>query len=158
MNQCNWYFINLVVDVFMGTFLNIMAFKQIEILLSDSPKYRFQSGKYSKEGYFWSWCYQCSIWLLVNLTVKIFIILILFFNVEFFSFFTSWVLAPFQISPRAELVYIMIVFPAVLNGISFWITDNYLQMEESKESSEDLDCLVRESRCTEKRLHKMFTA
>jgi len=154
MNQCNWYFISLITDVLLGTFLNIMTFKQIEIYLSDSNKYKFVSGDYGPNDSWKSWMYQCIIWLLTNYLVKFFLLLVLFMNVEFFSFLSSWVLGPFQINPRVELVYVMVLLPTLLNGFAFWLTDSYLKREETSGKSSETDSFFKNS---EKKLRRMMT-
>ena len=155
MNQCNWYFISLITDVLIGTFLNIMVFKHLEIYLSDSKKYRFTSGEYGSDVLWSKWLYQCVIWLGIIYLVKIFLLLILFMNIEFFSFLSSWVLAPFQISPKIELVYVMVFSPTFLNAFAFWMTDSYLKKEDSEKEDSDSNGLIKSSE--EKRLKKLMT-
>lgn len=154
MNQCNWYFINLITDVLIGTFLNIMAFKQFESYFSNSEKYKFVSGEYYRGNSCGEWFYQTVIWFVITNMVKCFMVLLLFMNLEFFSFFSSWILAPFLINPRIELIYVMILAPVLLNGWAFWMTDSYLKKEEGAKDEDDNEILIAN---TEKRLRRMMT-
>lgn len=152
MNQCNWYFILLILDISLGTFLNIMIFKQIEVFCSDFEEIRFVSGEYGKENVGKNWLLQTILWSSLTILVKLFLFLVVFMNFEFFSFLTNWVLAPFQINPHIELFYIMVFLPCVLNAIAFWVTDSYLQKEKICEDSENL---IKKS--PESRLRKLMT-
>lgn len=157
MNQCNWYFILLILDTLLGTFLNIMIFKQIEFFCSDFDEIRFTCGQYSKENTGKNWLFQTFMWSCLTIIVKMFLFSIVFMNFEFFSFLTNWVLAPFQINPHIELFYIMVFLPTVFNAIAFWVTDNYLQKENSIsfENCEDSDNLIKKSPGS--RLRKLMT-
>lgn len=155
MNQCNWYFILVLIDVIIGTFLNIMIFKQIEIFSYDFEKLYFVSGDYGTENPWKNWLYQTFLWMSMTGIIKIFLFIILYLNIEFFSFLTNWILIPFEISPKIELMYIMVFVPSILNGLSFWVTDLYLKnLRENIEEERDSETLIRNK---ESKLRKLMT-
>ena len=138
-----------------------MSFKQFENYLSDSEKYKFTSGDYGPGVSWREWFYQSVIWVMINYIVKFFMLLILFMNLEFFSFLSSWILAPFEISARFEIVYIMVLMPTFLNGLAFWMTDTYLKEQQTNQDEIDKDnsenSLFKNSKNTEKSLRRLMT-
>lgn len=44
----------------------------------------------------------------------------------------SAVFAPIQPYPRVELVFVMLLCPAVMNIVQFWIQDNFIKYESPK--------------------------
>lgn len=132
ISQCNWYFMNLITDIIVGTFLNIICLKKCEKIASKYEKYSFKSGDYGSKACWNVWAYQILIWLIINVVVKSLVLIFVAVNSNFFAFLAEFLLMPFESYPKIELVFIMILMPFLLNSFAFWVTDAYL-----KEQSDD---------------------
>ena len=132
LNQCNWYFINLITDVLLGTFLNIIFLKECEKIVSKYEKFIFKCGDYGSKACWKIWAYQTLIWLIINVVVKSVILILLVVNSDFFAFLAEFLLIPFESHPKIELFFIMALMPFLLNSFAFWITDTYLKEERNE--------------------------
>ena len=56
----------------------------------------------------------------------------MFLNREFLDLIAEILLSVFRNYPKAELVIVMIIVPTMLNGLQFWITDEYLKNKKSQ--------------------------
>lgn len=132
LNQCNWYFINLIADVMLGTFLNIISLKECEKLAMNYERFAFKCGDYGSKASWKIWAYQTLIWLIINLVVKCAILTLLVVNSEFFVFLAEFLLIPFENYPKMELFFIMVLMPFLLNSFAFWMTDAYLKKQSNE--------------------------
>ena len=129
-DQCMWYFVNFIVDVFIGLTFNWLFLKLINYL---AIKYKYNtliSGKYQLSEYYCnlSYCLQLVIWLLIITIVKLilfFAILVPFSN-ELEKMGTS-ILSPISNHEEIELIIVMIVVPFSLNILQFWLQDTFLK-------------------------------
>lgn len=125
-NECKWYFINFVADTLLGVLLNWALLRGSERVLGKFT-HRFRSGRYgAKEGTY-NFVLQLSLWIAVVCVVKvgIFFGVILPFTDELYEI-GDFFLRPIDPYPRFELVVVMILVPAVLNVVAFYVQDNFL--------------------------------
>jgi hypothetical protein len=45
--------------------------------------------------------------------------------------FGNYMLHSFNEDPHTKLIFVMVIFPTVLNSIQFWFTDNYIKYNEN---------------------------
>lgn len=69
---------------------------------------------------------QLGVWLVVSIIVKLLLLALVKICERFFENFGTFILTPFT-SGKVRLVMVMIVFPLILNGLYFWLTDNILK-------------------------------
>jgi hypothetical protein len=50
----------------------------------------------------------------------------------------NYLLFSFQGYPKTELVFIMIVFPVILNSLMFWVTDSFLKSNAKAKPFEEV--------------------
>lgn len=71
-NECKWYFLNFMVDICIGTFLNIILLHIINIAFGKIKWLNFSSGDYGEPPSFVQWAYQLFWWIII-LTLVTFI-------------------------------------------------------------------------------------
>ena len=141
-DQCMWYFINFIIDVFLGMTLSWL-FLKLTNYIAVKKKYPFLiSGKYLITKYYCnlSYCLQLIIWLMIITIVK----LILFYGVlipfsSSLATIGTTILSPISNNDEVELIIVMIVVPFSLNIIQFWIQDTFLKHDNLENSNNNID-------------------
>lgn len=132
-DECAWYFTSFVIDLFPGMLiiwgLNSLVQKGLEKL----NMRRLINGNYalnSTEGKnidYFGYMGETIVWLLIQLTTKF----VLFFFVRFFfewmNAFSHEVLQILDFSSFFKLLFVMVLFPLVVDVLIFWISDNLLK-------------------------------
>ncbi|CAI2377660.1 unnamed protein product [Moneuplotes crassus] len=149
-DNCEWYFINITVDVFLGVFLCYILLKGVEILATKYSFNMLHSGSYlkinkdkpylTKETYnsevtlddidIRNWIVQICAWgliiVMVKLTLFSFQLLAAPVLERISTFLIGWVKA----YPKVKLIVIMVIVPFILNAFQFWIQDNFLKLKK----------------------------
>jgi STIMATE family len=130
-NPCLWYFITLILDTTLGILIAYIILKIIENVSKQYGWSKLISGNYSEEteeeNDLAAWALQLMVWVTIVAVTKGFL---LFSTLYFNSFFTQvgkYILDPFQSKPKAELVFVMIIVPTIMNIFQFWVQDNFLK-------------------------------
>lgn len=126
-SQCKWYFVNFTLDIGLGTLFNVVLLWSLQRLFSKNPYVRFETGNYGKTPSIKKWFYQMTIWILILSATKWLVVLIIYLSQNFLSPVADVLLLPFRISAELELLFVMILFPIILNSIQFWVQDNFLK-------------------------------
>lgn len=140
---CTWYFLNVLADVVIGTaicYLFLMGFEQ---LVSGVPCLTFQSGDYGDPPRWTSWMYQVAVWLVIVVSMKICMIGIMIFFRLPLLLFGEFLLQPFTLYPKLELLFVMVLAPVVLNSLMFWVTDSFLRRKTVIKSRKSAQLLVK---------------
>lgn len=131
-DQCAWYGLSFLIDCTLGLFLAILCFRVVDTLANDYDwKYLKESGVYvGPEGYK-AWLAQVFAWLCILTVTKLVIYFFMWAFSQPLAAIGQLLFAPLQGNIRFELVFVMILFPGVLNVIYFWIADSYLKAKEA---------------------------
>jgi hypothetical protein len=153
--QCEWYLMTLVTDCTIGVLFQYFYLISI-IKLSQDTKFEFKTGFYGQnvvedasedpesspakrktslqtEGFKWhftSYIYQLLIWILIVILAKLTTIGLLLIFSKLIENVGKMILAPVSLSPKLKLVLVMIIFPLFFNILQFWITDNFIKMQQ----------------------------
>jgi len=136
-DECEWYWINILVDTTLGTavsyvFLQI-ANAFIRKRLHPEVVADFRSGHYKAEdGQIQMSKYgkQLALWLLVVSSMKMTMVLFMFLFSGPLLAFAGVMLAPFLAQPWLKLLVVMIMFPLLMDGFQIWMVDNFLKKPE----------------------------
>ena len=135
-----------LIDTTLGLVLAIWGLKILDTL---SNKYDWTSLKHSgvyqhNDRVYWDhWAFQVLAWVVILTFVKLIIYFFMVAASSPLAYVAGVIFAPLEVNIRFELVFVMILFPGILNIIYFWIADSYLQagadeadahIEESKET------------------------
>lgn len=125
-NECNWYAVTFIMDTVLGTVMNIVLLHAFEALLVRvSP--RFESGVYSDDSPNFDFVLQLALWTAVVSLVKLVIFYAILYPFAYEVYAAgSFVLQPLFEFPKLQLFVVMIIIPAILNVVAFWVQDNYL--------------------------------
>jgi len=130
-DQCAWYGLSFLIDTTIGLAISIGFLGLLRWIANERNWTSLKnSGVYVGDDAMLHWIHQVIAWLVILTLVKI----IMYFFMWAFSEPLAWIggilFAPFQANIRLELVFVMMLFPGLLNIIYFWISDSYLQAQE----------------------------
>ncbi|CAG9332988.1 unnamed protein product [Blepharisma stoltei] len=129
-NPCTWYFLSMLVDAIIGTMICFLLLHGIEEILSSNKTFSFKSGYYGEYPDWGTWAFQAIVWICIVLSMKILIVGVMVVFGKSIEYTGEILLAPLSDYPRLELLCIMIIFPILINGLVFWVTDGFLKMNE----------------------------
>ena len=131
-DQCAWYGLSFLIDTTLGLFLAILCFRAVDTLAHDYDwKYLKESGVYVGPDGWKHWASQVLAWIGILTVTKLLIYFFMWAFSQQLAAIGQLLFAPLQGNIRFELVFVMILFPGVLNVIYFWIADNYLKAQEA---------------------------
>ena len=137
MDQCAWYGLSYLIDTTLGLVLAIIFLNMLDKVAHQRDWAHLKhSGVYTGANGIWHWVSQCVAWLIIQTIVKMIIYLFMWLCSDPLAWFGAILFAPIQFNIRFELVFVMILFPGVLNVIYFWIADSFLKAKASDHSSE----------------------
>lgn len=120
-NPCVWYFLNLGLDCSVGVYILYVALQLLNslfnkigvtgILLIDVG---LVMGQYGNPPQFYSWFKQLLLFLMAWSLVK-FIVALSLYLIPIFGIIGGWILEPIKNDPRAQIVFVMFVFPLAMN-------------------------------------------
>ena len=138
-DQCAWYAINYTIDSTLGLVLSIMFLRLLDYVANKRGWVHLKdSGVYHGDDAIIHWSAQLVVWLIILTVVKIIICYFMWLCSSLLARVGQLFFAPLQANIRAELLFVMIFFPGILNVIYFWIIDSYLKSNKhSKDTHED---------------------
>ncbi|KAI7875057.1 vacuolar membrane protein-domain-containing protein [Mucor mucedo] len=128
-NPCVWYFLNILVDTTLGIgilWLLLHGFKHLVKKLAWSG---FQSGVYGDPPLteqLKKWAKQLAVYIICLMLMKI-IVVSLFHLCPWISDFGDWVLQWTVGNYRLQVVFVMLIFPLVMNIMQFWVIDTFIK-------------------------------
>lgn len=127
-DQCAWYAISFLVDTTAGLFFSLVF---LGLLSAEAKKRNWESlmntGVYEGEHGMVHWRHQLFAWLVILTLVKFLVVLIMWIFSPIFAVVGDFLFKPLQDNIRFELLFVMIIFPGILNFFYFWIADHYLK-------------------------------
>jgi len=130
-DECAWYATMYVMDTVFGLLLSIYFLRCLDQIANQHDWTTLKhSGVYVGQDRYLTWGYQMIAWLVILSAVKLILTFVMWLFSPFLAYWASILFKPFQANPRVELLFVMIVFPGLLNVIWFWITDHFLKAEK----------------------------
>ncbi|CAO1410285.1 unnamed protein product [Diamesa hyperborea] len=125
-DPCTWYIINFLLDSTIGLFIIYIGIR-ICIYLAKVKKWEaIHFGEYKASK---SWIYQT--WIYVGLMVIVKLLTTLIIQLDYWENVKNFVLSPFK-NQKVEVVVVMLIIPFFVNVLMFWVTDNFLMRNKSK--------------------------
>lgn len=133
-DQCAWYGLSYLIDTTLGLFLSICFLKLMDSIAKDLHWTHLEhSGVYAGPNGTLIWASQVMAWLLIQTIVKFIVYLFMWAFSGPLAWIGTLMFAPIQeLGIRFELVFVMILFPGVLNVIYFWVADSYLKADKDQ--------------------------
>mmetsp|Transcript_123703 Transcript_123703/g.357840 ORF Transcript_123703/g.357840 Transcript_123703/m.357840 type:complete len:242 (+) Transcript_123703:86-811(+) len=133
VDECAWYWVNIMVDTTFGVLLCYWLLKGTEQLLGyDSGDYgkKAQTGiDWDQQPDYWKWGEQIVVWCMIVMLMKLIVVLLLFVGDSFWIWLsvmaTHWIT-----DPQLRLLFVMVVTPTLMNMFQFCITDSFLKYQQ----------------------------
>lgn len=137
-DQCAWYAINYTIDSTVGLLFSILLLRLLDYVANKRGWAALKdSGVYHGDDAVLHWLFQLTAWLIVLTLVKLIICYFMWLTSEFLAHVGQLFFAPLQANIKAELLFVMIFFPGILNVIYFWIIDSYLKADKNSEHAHE---------------------
>lgn len=149
-DQCAWYAINYTIDSTVGLLISIFFLRLLDYVANKRGWLALKdSGVYYGDDAVLHWFVQLIAWLIVLSIVKIIICYFMWLSSEFLAHVGQIFFAPLQANIRAELLFVMIFFPGILNVMYFWIIDSYLKADKNSQHAHEVDEVAEETYAAE---------
>ncbi|CAG8755124.1 5103_t:CDS:2 [Racocetra persica] len=125
-NPCVWYFLNILVDCTVGVFILYVFLKAVQFVASTVGIEGVKSGEYGEPPRFEWWARQTVAFIVCILFMKI-VIVITFSHFPFLFDFGEWFLGWTLYDAKLQVVFVMLVFPLVMNTVQFWLVDQVIK-------------------------------
>jgi hypothetical protein len=137
-DECAWYGISYVIDTTLGLVLAIIGVTILDHYANKHNWVAFKdSGVYVGDEGLKHWALQVFAWMAILTIVKIIIFGVMVLGFQGLAWVGNILFRPFQFNIRFELVFVMILFPGLLNVIYFWIADGYLKAKKDQHKAHE---------------------
>lgn len=141
-DQCAWYGMSYIIDTSLGLILAIIFLQWLDRIANARQwKALMQSGVYTGDDTLPHWAAQVGAWMVILTITKFMIYIFMWVFSSPLAYIGGILFAPIQGNIRFELVFVMILFPGVLNVIYFWIADGFLKAKKEHAVAHEKDGL-----------------
>ncbi|KAG2234744.1 vacuolar membrane protein-domain-containing protein [Thamnidium elegans] len=129
-NLCVWYFLNVAVDTTVGVAILYMWLRVIEFILGKFHVKQIETGQYGSPPLKYMllpWLKQTIIFVLAESLMKL-CVFGMFRHMPFLFAWGEWVLRWTKGNYRYQVIFVMLIFPLVMNIIQFWIVDTIVKV------------------------------
>lgn len=152
-DECEWYWINIMVDTTLGTLVAYVLLKIANNFVRKKMPHSaedFKCGEYRGEDGIISmkkYGKQLTVWLVVVTSMKVLMVLFMFFFSAPLLAIAGAILAPFLTQPWLKLLVVMIIFPLIMDAFQIWMVDNFIKKRavHSPEGTEQGTEIISES-------------
>ncbi|KAK2610584.1 hypothetical protein N8I77_004002 [Diaporthe amygdali] len=138
-NPCSFYLLNLAIDTTLGIPILILLLRIFTGLVSytplGQPPESIQSGNYGSPPNAWWWLKQSIIYFCGLFGMK-FCVLIIFLMLPWISRVGDWALGWTEGNERVQIVFVMMLFPLIMNAMQYYIIDSFIKKQAGKEDDE----------------------
>ncbi|KAI5862141.1 vacuolar membrane protein-domain-containing protein [Durotheca rogersii] len=132
-NPCSFYLLNLGIDTTLGIPILILLLRLTTRLVAytpwGKPAESIQSGNYGSPPNAWWWLKQSVIYFCGLFGMKI-CVLIIFLVFPWISRVGDWALAWTEGNERVQIVFVMMLFPLIMNALQYYIIDSFIKLKE----------------------------
>lgn len=139
-DECAWYGMSYLLDTTLGLLLAVLFLQGLE---RAAHRYHWtalqHSGVYVGSTAIPHWTSQVVAWVAILTIVKLLIYAFIWVCSEPLAYVGYVLFAPFQGYKHLELIFVMILFPGVMNVVYFWIADTYLQADADQTAAHEVE-------------------
>ncbi|KAI1083190.1 vacuolar membrane protein-domain-containing protein [Whalleya microplaca] len=140
-NPCSFYLLNLAIDTTVGIPILIILLRINTGLVSytpwGKPPESIQSGNYGSPPNAWWWLKQSVIYFCGLFGMKV-CVLIIFLILPWISRVGDWALRWTEGNERLQIVFVMMLFPLIMNAMQYYIIDSFIKKKETDQEHERL--------------------
>ncbi|KAK4240960.1 vacuolar membrane protein-domain-containing protein [Achaetomium macrosporum] len=133
-NPCSFYLLNLAIDTTVGIPILIVIVRVLTRLVASTPLGKpaesIQSGNYGNPPNAWWWLKQSFIYFCGLMGMK-FCVLILFMMLPWLPHIGDWALRWTEGNEKLQIVFVMMLFPLIMNALQYYIIDSYIKKQEA---------------------------
>ncbi|KAI8087748.1 vacuolar membrane protein-domain-containing protein [Gilbertella persicaria] len=129
-NLCVWYFLNVAVDTTLGVAILWGWLHLIQAILTKLGVKQLETGRYGPPPVYrmlMPWFKQTCVFILAESLMKL-CVYGMFRHLPFLFAFGEWVLRWTKGNYRYQVIFVMLVFPLIMNMIQFWIVDTIVKV------------------------------
>ncbi|KAK0670707.1 vacuolar membrane protein-domain-containing protein [Cercophora samala] len=139
-NPCSFYLLNLAIDTTLGIPILILIVRVTTTLVTytplGQPPESVQSGHYGSPPNVWWWLKQSFIYFCGLMGMKL-VVLVIFMVFPWISELGDWALKWTEGNERLQIVFVMMLFPLIMNAMQYYIIDSYIKKQEGKVEVDD---------------------
>lgn len=125
-NPCTWYFLNILFDTTIGVPILWCMLLYVYKLATKLNIGGIVSGEYGDPPKLSSYFKQLSLYLLALILSKFVLSLVLYF-VPFLDDWAAYLISWSTFDERVEIVFVMLVFPTIMNSVQYYVVDSIIQ-------------------------------
>ncbi|KAI1383258.1 vacuolar membrane protein-domain-containing protein [Hypoxylon trugodes] len=133
-NPCSFYLLNLAIDTTIGIPILLILLRVTTGLVAytpwGKPPESIQSGNYGSPPSAWWWLKQSVIYFCGLFGMKI-CVLIIFLILPWISRVGDWALKWTEGNERVQIVFVMMLFPLIMNALQYYIIDSFIKLKET---------------------------
>ncbi|KAI9703986.1 MAG: hypothetical protein M1820_005768 [Bogoriella megaspora] len=138
-NPCSFYLLNLLIDTTVGIPILVLLLRVLHHLFSLTPLARPEGSL--KSGYYgepprWTWWLKQSLIYFLGLLGMKFCVFILFQMLPWLVWVGNWLLAWTEGNTTLQIVFVMLIFPLIMNAIQYYIIDTFIKNHSGQEGGE----------------------
>jgi hypothetical protein len=140
LDECAWYAISFLVDTSIGLIFSLLL---LGILNGEAKKRGWKTlehnGAYDGQELdrYKIWSHQVLAWIVILTIVRGLNLIFIWAFSPFLARAGDLLFGPIQEDIRFELLFVMIIFPGILNLFYFWIADHHLKADGSNPHSHE---------------------
>ncbi|TPX16676.1 uncharacterized protein E0L32_003617 [Thyridium curvatum] len=135
-NPCSFYLLNLGIDTTLGIPILIVLLRITTALVSytplGQPPESIRSGYYGRPPNAWWWLKQSVIYFCGLFGMKL-CVLVIFLLLPWISRVGDWALGWTEGNEQLQIVFVMMIFPLVMNAAQYYIIDSFIKQREAKD-------------------------
>jgi len=140
-NPCSFYLLNLAIDTTIGipiliTLLRVLTLAAKRTPLANPPE-SIDSGKYGQPPKTTWWLKQCLIYFIGLLGMKLCVFGI-FQLCPWLGAVGDWALRWTEGSQELQIIFVMFLFPLIMNAMQYYIVDTFIKEQKPKEEYEQI--------------------
>lgn len=128
-NPCTWYFLNVLFDTTIGVPLLWACLYYVYILAFKLKMTKIVSGQYGNPPEFAAFAKQAGLYMIALILAKVFLYLILY-TVPFLDDWGAYLISWTNFDLRVQILFVMFIFPAVMNAVQYYLVDTMIQSPE----------------------------
>ncbi|KAH6853852.1 vacuolar membrane protein-domain-containing protein [Chaetomium sp. MPI-CAGE-AT-0009] len=133
-NPCSFYLLNLGIDTTLGIPILIVIVRVLTRLVAHTPlgnpPESIQSGYYGTPPNAWWWLKQSLIYFCGLMGMKV-VVLIIFMAFPWLPHVGDWALGWTEGNEKLQIVFVMMLFPLIMNALQYYIIDSYIKKQEA---------------------------
>lgn len=126
-NACVLYFLNILIDTTLGVAIIYLILHLLTWFFTEKCHIKgFETGKYGTPPSINYWMRQAAVYIVSLTTMKLLVVVLLILWPGIFKM-GEWLLGFLGDSDAAQIIFVMGIFPIIMNIVQFWLIDSIVK-------------------------------